>query len=125
MKKIILALLMIFAVGAASGQPLHANEFDSIVGRWLRPDGGYVLVINDVTKAGEISAEYLNPRSINISEARASLEDGKINIFIELKDTYYPGSYYTLSYDPTTDRRVGVYHHLGINQDFDVYFIRQ
>jgi hypothetical protein len=43
---------------------------------------------------------------------------------VELRDRLYPGSYYTLTYDPREDRLSGVYHHLGINQEFDVVFTR-
>ena len=42
----------------------------------------------------------------------------------ELRDRGYPGNYYTLIYDSQTDRLVGVYHHLGIRQEFAVEFVR-
>ena len=125
MKKKFLKIFLLFVAGAYLITPLYANEFDSVKGQWLRPDGGYVLIINDIDKEGNLDSVYLNPRPINVSQANVTTKDDQIKIFVELRDTYYPGSYYTLTYDPDNDRLVGVYHHLGINQDFDVYFVRK
>ena len=47
-----------------------------------------------------------------------------MNVMVELRDRLYPGSYYTLTYDPSEDQLSGVYHHLGVHQDFDVVFMR-
>ena len=102
-----------------------AVDYKRLVGRWLRPDGGYILVIKDVYANGRIDANYLNPNPINVSEARLSIDSGKVNVFVELRDKGYPGSYYTLIYDPDVDHLVGVYHHLGIRQNFDVFFVRE
>ena len=66
---------------------------------------------------------YLNPRPINVSKAQAVIKSDQMNLFIELRDRGYPGNYYTLTYNPQNNRLSGVYHHLGLNQDFDVYFI--
>lgn len=107
--------------------PLAEKEPDytQIVGKWVRPDGGYVLDIQNVKDDGKLEAAYLNPKSINISKANANSDSGQIEIFVELRDTYYPGSYYTLTYDSQSDRLVGVYHHLGIGQNMNVYFSRK
>ena len=101
------------------------DEFKKIFGRWLRPDGGYVLVINDIDDEGNLDATYLNPRPINVSQARASIESDQIKIFVELKDRYYDGNYYELHYDESADQLKGVYYHLGINQEFNIYFTRK
>jgi len=90
----------------------------------VRPDGGYTLVIKNVRFDGSIEADYLNPNPINVSEARVTTESGKINIFVELRDVGYPGSYYTLTYEKDTDRLVGVYHHAVLKENFDIYFVR-
>jgi hypothetical protein len=101
------------------------TDYEKLVGKWVRPDGGYILVIKNVRFDGSIEAEYLNPNRISISKAHVKTELGKINIFVELRDVGYPGSYYTLTYDKDTDSLVGVYHHLGINKKFDVHFMRR
>ena len=121
---IILLLFFSFTfINSVHSQPAE-TVYEKLLGRWVRPDGGYVLIIKNVHFDGSIDADYLNPNLINISKARATTESGKTNVFVELRDVGYPGSYYTLTYDKDTDRLVGVYHHLGINQNFDIYFVR-
>src|SRR5262245_61247374 len=41
--------------------------FQILHGRWLRPDGGYILDIREVGPSGSIDAVYLNPRPITIA----------------------------------------------------------
>ena len=115
--------LFVFIHDAQSQSSKAAHK--ELTGNWVRPDGGYILVIKNVRFDGSIEAYYLNPNSINVSEARLATESGKIKIFVELRDAGYPGSYYTLTYEKDTDRLVGIYHHLGLNQNFDVYFMRK
>jgi hypothetical protein len=91
----------------------------------VRPDGGYVLDIKTINPDGKIEMAYLNPQSINVSKARATMESGQMALFIELRDRNYPGNYYTLTYDSQSDRLIGIYHHLGIGQHFDVFFVRR
>ena len=100
-------------------------DFHKLIGNWVRPDGGYVLDIRSVNTDGKIEMAYLNPRTINVSKAQAYNKAGKTELFIELQDQGYPGNYYTLTFDEQTDELVGIYHHLGIQQNFDVFFIRQ
>jgi hypothetical protein len=132
---IMLVLGIVFAVQTNSGaeaQPKKeaASEakgktgFDVLKGRWVRPDGGYVIQIRNVDGTGKIDAGYLNPRPINVSKAQATKESGKIKVFVELSDVGYPGSTYTLTYDAKQDVLVGVYHQAVMKQDFDVYFTR-
>ena len=99
-------------------------EYKNLIGRWVRPDGGYVLHFKAVNDDGSIDAKYFNPNPINVSKAQVSNESDKINIFVELRDVGYPGSFYTLVYDPDRDRLVGVYHHLVHKQNYDIYFVR-
>ena len=100
------------------------SDFEKLQGKWVRTDGGYVLEVRQVAADGKIDAAYLNPKPINVSKAAASSEAGKMKVFVELRDRLYPGSYYTLTYDTGKDQLAGVYHHLGIQQQFDVVFVR-
>lgn len=93
-------------------------------GKWLRPDGGYILEIRSVAPDGRMDAAYLNPRPINVAKAEASQADGSVKVFIELRDVNYPGSTYTLTYDPAKDECRGDYLQAAIRQSFDVTFIR-
>jgi hypothetical protein len=98
--------------------------FDVLKGRWLRPDGGYIIQIKNVDGSGRMEAGYFNPRAINVAKAQATGEKGKLKVFIELRDVGYPGSTYTLTYDPKDDVLRGVYYQAAMKQSFDVYFTR-
>ena len=51
------------------------SDLGRLKGRWLRPDGGYVLEIRDVDAGGTIEAAYLNPRPINVARAKPHVTD--------------------------------------------------
>ncbi len=93
---------------AAPGVMLaQTPEFAELIGRWVRTDGGYTIVIKSVDPNGKIDATYANPNPINISRAEASVEGSSLRIFIELRGAGYPGSTYTLTHVPTGDRLTG------------------
>jgi hypothetical protein len=108
---------------AAAGTK-DGKGFDLLKGRWLRPDGGYIIQVRSVDASGKMEAGYFNPRPINVSKAQATKESGKIKVFVELSDVGYPGSTYTLTYDPKEDVLRGVYYQAAMKQSFDVYFTR-
>jgi len=99
-------------------------NFRPLEGKWVRPDGGYVLEIRSIDPSGKMNAAYLNPRSINISSAQASREGESLRVSIELRDTNYPGSLYHLTYDPGTDSLAGTYFQATEQQQFEVEFKR-
>lgn len=98
--------------------------FEVLEGRWLRPDGGYIIQIRSVDAAGKMDAGYFNPRPINVSRAQVTKESGKTKVFVELNDVGYPGSTYTLTYDAKDDVLRGIYYQAAMKQSFDVYFTR-
>ena len=100
------------------------KKLKKVEGRWLRPDGGYVIEIRDARADGTLDASYLNPRPINVSRAKATLKEGAVEVFIELYDQGYPGSTYTLLYDYQTDAMTGIYFQAAVGQSFDVVFVR-
>jgi hypothetical protein len=100
------------------------TAFETITGRWLRPDGGYILEIRAVEPSGKIDAKYLNPRPINIAKAEATRDGQELNVFVELRAPNYPGSTYTLVYDWEQDQLRGSYFQAALGQRFDVYFVR-
>jgi hypothetical protein len=93
-------------------------------GRWLRPDGGYILDIRDVDARGKIDAVYLNPRPITVARAEATRDGATLQVFVELRAPGYPGSTYTLTYDPQRDQLAGTYFQAAMQQRFDVMFVR-
>ena len=99
-------------------------SFGPLSGRWVRLDGGYVLDIRGVAADGRIDAVYLNPRPITVAKAEATRDGSSLKVFIELHAPGYPGSTYTLAYDPGTDQLEGVYYQAALQQRFDVRFVR-
>ena len=99
-------------------------DFRTLHGRWLRPDGGYILEVRDVDAGGAVEAVYLNPRPINVARAEAAREGSTLKLFVELRAPGYPGSTYTLRYDPARDRLEGIYFQAAMGQSFEVVFVR-
>jgi hypothetical protein len=129
-KRLFLTAAVVLAVAVIAGFvvfPLAQRnaDYSQLVGQWVRASGGYVLDIQKVQSDGKLEAAYLNPKPINISKATANIKTGRIELMVELRDKYYPGSYYTLTYDSQKDLLVGVYHHLGIGQNISVFFSRK
>jgi hypothetical protein len=122
------AALMIGTPGASGADSAvrstpDADE-DRVLGRWVRPDGGYILELMGKGKDGGLKAAYFNPRSINVAWARLTRRDGELIVFVELRDVNYPGSTYTLRYDPKSDRLKGTYFQAVEGRTFTVEFSR-
>jgi len=96
----------------------------SLQGRWIRPDGGYVLEIKGVAADGRLDAAYFNPRPIHVAEARASQNGATINVVIVLSDENYPGSTYNLVYDPLSDKLRGDYYQAVAQEHYQIFFER-
>ena len=94
------------------------------MGRWVRPDGGYVVTIKSVGDGGKLDAAYANPNPLPFSRAEATQDGNGIAVFLELRAGGYDGSTYTLRYDPATDVLRGVYYQAVARERFDVYFER-
>jgi hypothetical protein len=96
-----------------------------LIGQWVRPDGGYVLEISRVRSNGRLDATYHNPRPINVETAELRQDGEKIGVFIELRDTGYPGSYYELIYSEKDDLLVGNYFQAAQQTTYEVVFVRR
>jgi len=99
-------------------------DFMALRGRWVRTDGGYVIDIKSVDPGGQMQAAYYNPNPINVSRAQAARAGAAATVFIELRGPGYPGSTYTLIHDPKSDQLKGIYHHAGLQKNFEVIFVR-
>ena len=93
-------------------------------GQWVREEGGYVLVLQDIKLDGTLKAFYLNPRNINVQVANWKFEDERLFLYVELRDVNYPGSNYTLMYRAAKDVLWGSYYQAVQKQTMDVYFVR-
>jgi len=104
--------------------PAAGSGFGTLNGRWVRPDGGYILEIREIDASGKMDAGYFNPQPIHIARAEAAQEGTTLKVFVELRAPGYPGSTYTLTYDPRRDELVGVYFQAALRQSFEVVFGR-
>jgi hypothetical protein len=102
----------------------NTQRFQELLGRWLRPDGGYILEITKVDNEGRVQASYLNPRPIHIANARAVWESTQLRLFVELRDEGYPGCTYTLTYSPEKKQLVGDYFQAAMNETYQIFFVR-
>jgi uncharacterized protein (DUF2147 family) len=99
-------------------------DFQRLKGRWQRPDGGYVVEIKNIADSGAMDTAYFNPNPIHVAKAEASRDADGTKVFIELRDVNYPGSTYTLTYDPASDQLKGIYYQAVEQQRFPVIFLR-
>ena len=113
---------------ASAGQPEKQSQvqidFKRLEGRWVRPDGGYILELRGIKKDGSVTAAYYNPRPIKVYRAGLSWKEGRINVVVELRDINYPGSTYNLQYDAATDRLKGTYFQAVEKRTFNIEFLR-
>ena len=93
-------------------------------GKWVRPDGGYRLVIEDVKPDGSLKASYYNPGKINVSISNWKVENEHLHLFIELRDTNYPGSTYSLVYAKEQDALDGTYFQAVTKESYSIGFLR-
>jgi hypothetical protein len=98
--------------------------FAKLTGKWIRPDGGYVLDIRLVTSEGRIECGYFNPNPIQVARAEATREGGALEVFVELRDVNYPGCTYRLRYDAQQEALAGVYYQAALGESYDVRFVR-
>ena len=100
------------------------SEFQKLIGKWQRLDGGYVIEIKSVDVDGKLDTAYFNPKPIHVAWAQATMDSTALKVFVELRDVNYPGSTYTLAYDPARDQFNGIYYQALQQQSFEVNFVR-
>ncbi len=108
-------------VAAAAGTN---SPYQRLLGRWVRPDGGYVIEIKNAEPGGKLDANYFNPNPIHVGRAEASGQGSMIKVVVELRDENYPGSTYTLAYDRTSDTLKGIYFQAVQREEYEVQFER-
>lgn len=93
-------------------------------GAWNRSDGDYTIEIKNVLDDGKLNTAYFNPNPIHVGKAEWNEKDGKIQVFIELRDKNYPGSIYRLTYVKETETLAGTYYQAVAKQTYEVYFTK-
>ena len=83
-----------YALAIAADKPQSAGKIDEqrLIGRWVRPDGGYILELKEIRKNGNLKAAYFNPQPIKVFKAEWNRKKDGINVFVELRDVNYLGS---------------------------------
>lgn len=110
------------AVGAVTAAPLSLKKLE---GRWLRPDGGYVLEIKRAEEDGRLEAAYFNPQPIHVARAQATRMGSYVKVEVELRDVGYPGCLYTLLLEPgKEDALRGTYYQAALQETYDIQFDR-
>jgi uncharacterized protein (DUF2147 family) len=100
-------------------------NLDKLEGAWVRPDGGYVILIKKVGANGQLEASYFNPQPLPFAKAQVTREGTVVRLAFELQAGGYSGSTYDLVYDAGSDRLKGVYYQAVVKQRFEVYFTRK
>lgn len=113
------------AAGAAAKTARTDVAMDVLKGAWVRPDGGYVILIKAVAADGQIDATYYNPSALPFARAKALRSDKTLRLVFELRAGNYAGSTYDLTYDAASDRLTGRFNQAVARQTFDVYFVRR
>lgn len=83
-----------------------------------------MLEIRSVGADGAAQAAYFNPRPIRVARAQVQSTGMAVAVYVELRDSGYPGNYYRLEYEAGSDRLVGTYDQPEARQQFDIYFER-
>ncbi len=113
------------APAATPAATVPAAGVAKVKGRWLRPDGGYILAITTIAADGRAEAGYFNPNPIKVAWATVNAEGADIRVKVELRDENYPGCLYKLNYAPDKDRLVGTYFQAQMQQTYEVEFVRE
>ena len=100
------------------------GALEDLVGSWVRPDGGYKLVVKSVAADGQAVVEYFNPSPIHVSEAHATIKDGVPILDVKFDDVNYTGSTYHLTLSPDKKRLDGKYYQAVQKQTYEIFFER-
>ncbi len=111
--------------GSAAPAAAAKSGMEVLKGTWVRPDGGYTIVIKSIGADGQLEAMYANPNLLPFAKAQASRDGATLRASFELQAGGYAGSTYELAYDPASDRLKGIYYQAVVKQKFEVYFVRK
>ena len=127
---VLLVLLTAFASPGCSKEAAESPAVaevtaSTLIGPWVRPDGGYILQIREARSDGTLEAGYFNPSPIHVSTASWRMVGSVLKMELLFDDQNYRGSTYTLVYNPESDQLEGVYFQAVTRQSFEVVFVRR
>lgn len=118
-------LALSFFLALCTSASAASGTLEDLVGTWVRPDGGYKLVVKSIGADGKADVQYFNPNPIRVAEANAALKDGDATLFVKFDDVNYTGSTYNLALSSDKSRLVGKYYQAIQRQTYDIFFDRQ
>ena len=121
---LMLGMIAVVSCGSRNESASQPASLDSLAGRWARTDGDYMIEVKGIGADGKVDAAYFNPRPIHVARAEATREGDSVKLFVELRDTGYPGCLYKLTLDKTGAMLAGTYFQAAQNETFDVIFER-
>lgn len=113
------------AAKEAPGATARMISIDVLKGAWVRPDGGYVILIKSIAANGQLEAMYFNPSPLPFAKAQAAQNGSTFRASFEIQAGGYSGSTYELTYDAASDQLKGIYYQAVMKQKFDVAFARK
>lgn len=114
-----LYFLFLYDQGTSDGE-----DPEVLVGTWVRTDNPYKMVVSSFKDDGTLDASYLNPQSINVAIAKWEVYENQLYMYIELQDVNYPGSNYTLIFNPETKTLQGDYYQAIADEIYRVEFAK-
>jgi len=110
---------------AKTAAPAAQQDYTVLGGEWLRTDGNYLVKVSEVQTDGKAVVKYFNPKPIHVEQSAISTQEGLIKLFIQLQDTGYEGSTYTLYYYAEQDALAGFYYQATMDRTYKVIFMRK
>jgi len=104
-----------------AGDPMLPGR---LTGRWIRSDGDYIIEIFALNGDGVANVGYFNPSPINVEKGEWAFNDGMLQMNVVLRDVNYPGSKYSLVYNPEDDTFKGSYFQAVEGITYEVLFTR-
>ena len=98
---------------------------DRLTGSWIRSDGPYTIKISKVVEGGKMKAEYFNPGPIHVGRSSWQMDDGKLQVMVELSDKNYPGSQYKLTFNEKNNVLHGTYYQAVAKETYEVGFYKK
>jgi len=123
MNKLFLSVLSSMLLACILVMSSCSNDIeDELKGKWLRSDGAYTIEILDVNENGNLNAKYFNPDPINVGRAGWRVTNKELQIYVELQDKNYPGSFYELTFNKEKEILSGTYYQAVAQQTYEVFF---
>ena len=98
------------ATPSATGEPKTriSGDFDKLIGRWRRTDGGYIIEVRGIDANGRMDAAYYNPAQINEYGVTFSVGRELEQVLMSIGVNYVFGSGDSFGYtiDPDTQEVV-------------------